>query len=64
MIDYFALALTHGLLAIAFWRLLQRDDLDNERPGETTAEVAAPPPVSPPSPHDRFKLPPRGKPRA
>lgn len=28
MIDYFALALGHGLLAIAFLRLVQRDELD------------------------------------
>ncbi len=31
MIDYFSLALTHALLAIACWRLLQRDDLDSEQ---------------------------------
>jgi hypothetical protein len=30
MIDYFSLALTHGLLVIACWRLLQSDDLDSE----------------------------------
>lgn len=35
MIDYFALALTHGLLALAAWRMLQRDDLDREAtPGD------------------------------
>ena len=28
MIDNFALALTHALLAIAFWRLAQTIDLD------------------------------------
>lgn len=28
MIDYFAIGLTHGLLALAAWRLLLRDDLD------------------------------------
>jgi len=28
MIDYFALALGHGLLAYAFLRLVQRDELD------------------------------------
>ncbi|HVR90397.1 MAG TPA: hypothetical protein VHG29_04825 [Novosphingobium sp.] len=33
MIDYLAIALTHGLLALAAWRLLQRDDLDSE-PGD------------------------------
>ena len=30
MIDYFALALTHGLIALAVLRLLGRDDLDRE----------------------------------
>ncbi len=30
MIDNFAIALTHVLMAIALWRLLHRDDLDRE----------------------------------
>ncbi|MCB2065302.1 MAG: hypothetical protein KDE15_01530 [Erythrobacter sp.] len=30
MIDYFAIALTHGLILIACWRLLSRDELDVE----------------------------------
>ena len=30
MIDYFALALTHGLLALACWRILLRGELDVE----------------------------------
>jgi hypothetical protein len=30
MIDTFSLALTHGLLLLAAWRLLQRPDLDRE----------------------------------
>ena len=34
LIDYFAIALTHGLLALAIWRLLRRDDLDHE-PADT-----------------------------
>lgn len=34
MIDYFAIALTHGLLALAAWRLLWRDDLDSEASGD------------------------------
>jgi len=38
MVDYFAIALTHGLIALAVWRLMTRDDLDHE-----TAEDAAPP---------------------
>ena len=31
MVDYFAIALTHGLIALAAWRLLGRDDLDRDR---------------------------------
>ncbi|MEP2987606.1 MAG: hypothetical protein ABJN65_16185 [Parasphingorhabdus sp.] len=34
MIDNFALALTHGLLLIAAWRLINRPDLDQEDPPE------------------------------
>jgi hypothetical protein len=30
MIDNFSIALTHGLIALALWRLLMRDDLDQE----------------------------------
>lgn len=30
MIDYFSIALTHGLILLACWRLLMRDDLDVE----------------------------------
>jgi hypothetical protein len=30
MVDLFALALTHGLLALAAWRLLLRPDLDQD----------------------------------
>lgn len=30
MVDYFSLALPHGLLLIALWRLLRRADLDVE----------------------------------
>ena len=30
MIDILTLALTHGLIAIALWRMLFRDDLDVE----------------------------------
>ena len=38
MIDNFALALTHGLLLIAMWRLSQRDELDREDPPEPDSE--------------------------
>ena len=30
MIDNFSLALTHGLMLLAAWRLLRRPDLDRE----------------------------------
>lgn len=38
MVDYFAIALTHGLIALAVWRLMTRDDLDHD-----AAENATPP---------------------
>jgi hypothetical protein len=31
MIDSFALAITHGLMLLAAWRLLSRPDLDDDR---------------------------------
>ncbi|WP_170303933.1 hypothetical protein [Sphingosinicella humi] len=37
MIDHFALALTHGLMLLAAWRLLSRPDLDDDQ-----APAAAP----------------------
>ena len=30
MVDYFALGLTHALLALAAWRLLLRESLDHD----------------------------------
>lgn len=30
MVDHFAIAVSHVLIAIALWRLLYRDDLDHE----------------------------------
>ena len=48
MVDYFSLALSHGVLLIAFWRLAMRDDLDAETPRaessdkEVTEPVVAP----------------------
>ena len=38
MIDLFSLALSHGLLMLAAWRIVRRPDLDRE------------PPVAPPAP--------------
>ena len=34
MIDIFALAIAHGLMLIGIWRLVMRDDLDGEKPGD------------------------------
>jgi hypothetical protein len=31
MIDNFALAISHGLMMLAAWLLLRRDDLDREK---------------------------------
>ncbi|MBU3992861.1 MAG: hypothetical protein KKA12_10035 [Alphaproteobacteria bacterium] len=42
MVDYFALALTHALLALAAWRLVQRADLDHD-PAEDDAKPGGPP---------------------
>lgn len=42
MIDNFALALTHGLLVLGIWRLLQRDDLDTETPQADMQEDTPP----------------------
>ena len=41
MIDNFALVVTHAVLALALWRLVQRDDLDIDPP---PADQALPPP--------------------
>ena len=41
MIDNFALLLTHGLMALAAWRLLNRPDLDDDRASPTDARPAA-----------------------
>ena len=45
MIDNFALALTHGLILLAAWRLVRRPDLDDE---------SAPPPAPPPKAERRL----------
>ena len=37
MIDYFAIALTHGLIALAAWRLFMNDELDND-PSDVAAQ--------------------------
>lgn len=37
MIDNLALAVSHGLIALAVWKLLRRPDLDREAPPCDTA---------------------------
>ena len=45
MVDLFALVLTHGLLALAAWRLIQRADLDRDPPKvEPVVDEQAQPP--------------------
>lgn len=42
MIDYFSIALTHGLIALAAFRLMFRDDLDwEEEPRATGRKLRA-----------------------
>lgn len=50
MIDYFALALTHGLLLLGAWRMLQRVDLDREEPVDPAATPPAEPAPTTPKP--------------
>ena len=47
MIDFFALALSHGLLALACWRILLRGDLDAESEAVPDHIPAPPPPTKP-----------------
>ena len=53
MVDILALALSHGLLLLAAWRLLWRPDLDVEERGEPQGEV----------PKSTSRIPIRGAPR-
>jgi len=41
MIDLFSLALTHGLLMLAAWRLLGRNDLDRDTAPEKAEKPRA-----------------------
>jgi hypothetical protein len=50
MIDLFALGVSHGLIALAAWRLLWRDDLDRDPlPGPATRPAPA---LTAPEPRD------------
>ena len=42
MIDNFALALSHGLMLLAAWRLFSRPDLDDDAAAEPAAAAAKP----------------------
>jgi len=42
MIDNFALALSHGLLILAAWRLLRRPDLDDDAAPEAGGRAKRP----------------------
>jgi len=42
MIDTFSLLLTHGLIFLACWRLLGRDELDREESGPATDLLGRP----------------------
>ncbi len=47
VVDILTLALTHGLMAVALWRLLARDDLGRDGGEAKTAQrpwLPAPPP--------------------
>lgn len=48
MVDYFSLALSHGVLLIAFWRLAMRDDLDTEPPRAEGSDQQVAEPVTAP----------------
>jgi hypothetical protein len=43
MIDNFALALSHGLLLLAAWRLFRRPDLDDDAAPAAAAPKGGPP---------------------
>ena len=47
MIDFFALALSHGLLALAAWRIMRRGDLDAETSAALPELTAQQPPIKP-----------------
>lgn len=51
MVDTFSLLLTHGLIFLTCWRLLGRDDLDDETGGQALDLLGRPrAPAAPP--HD------------
>jgi hypothetical protein len=44
MVDYFSLAVSHAVLLLAFWRLMQRDDLDAEPSRDEACDAEQPGP--------------------
>ncbi len=47
MVDYFALGLTHALLALAAWRLLLRESLDHDPAPQPAAQAVPKPALKP-----------------
>lgn len=55
MVDYFALALSHGLLALAGWKLLTRQDLDADPAPPAAGEEQQDAPAKRPKPGLRLR---------
>jgi hypothetical protein len=43
MVNLLAIGLSHGLLGLAIWRLMFRDDLDDERKAKPDSAPVTPP---------------------
>ena len=55
MVDYFALALSHGLLVLVGWKLLTRPDLDADPAPPKQGEAPGEPPAGRPKPGLRLR---------
>ncbi|MFN3516097.1 MAG: hypothetical protein ACK4YM_02935 [Novosphingobium sp.] len=55
MVDYFALALSHGLLVLAGWKLLARQDLDADPAPPKQGQEPHEPPARRPKPELRLR---------
>ena len=52
MIDYLSIALTHGLILLAAWRLLSREDLDRDADSQAKPKPWLRAPSQPADPSD------------
>jgi hypothetical protein len=52
LVDILTLALTHGLMALAAWRLIQRDELDEEGDAAPRSRWLRKPAPAPPADRD------------